>query len=151
MCFVLYAGTSKPMLRKEWRNDAPDLPVKALTDRESSITAHFTKPEVQSVGSTSGCGCDFPHVMFQNGEWPWFEGDEDDLDRQTKATEQHNREGLVTLLRQTDESSIELYGVWDGNFDFKTPPAAHEEIHLEAILDITFRFKEQGFYTVLRA
>ena len=25
MCFVLQAGTSKPMLRKEWRNDAPDL------------------------------------------------------------------------------------------------------------------------------
>ena len=47
MCFVLYAGTSKPMLRKEWHKDAPDLSVKALTERESPITAHFTKPEVQ--------------------------------------------------------------------------------------------------------
>ena len=137
------------MLRKEWCNDAPDLSVKALTERERPITAHFTKPEVQYIGSTSGCGCDFPHVMFQNGEWPWFENEnEDELDRQRKAIEQHNRECLVTLLRQSGESVVELYGVWDGDFDFRTPPAAHGEIHLEAMLDSAFRFKEQGFYTV---
>jgi hypothetical protein len=55
----------------EWRNHAPDLPVKALTEHETPITAHFSKPEVQNIGSTSDCGCDFPHVMFQNGDWPW--------------------------------------------------------------------------------
>jgi hypothetical protein len=149
MCFVLYAGTSKPMPRKEWRNDASDLSVKALTERDSPITAHFSKPEVQYIGSTSDCGCNFPHVMFQNGDWPWFEDEnEDELDRQTKATEQYNREGLVTLLRQTGESIVELYGVWDGDLGFTTPPAAHEEIRLEAILDPAFRFKEQGFYMV---
>ena len=147
MCFVLYAGTSKPMPRKEWRNEAPDLSVKTLTERESPITAHFSKPSVQYIGSTSDCGCDFPHVIFQNGNWPWFEDEnEDELDRQRKATEQSNREGLIALLRQSGESSVELYGVWDG--DFMTPPAAHEEIRLEAIFDPDFRFKERGFYTV---
>jgi hypothetical protein len=149
MCFILYAGTSKPIRRKEWRDDAPDLSVKSLTERESPVAAHFSKPEVQYIGSTSNCGCDFPHVMFQNGDWPWFEDeDEDDLDRQRKATEQHNREGLVTLLRQTGESTVELYGIWDGNFDFRTAPAAREEIRLEEILEPAFRFKEQGFYLV---
>ena len=137
------------MARKEWRNDAPDFSVKGLTERESPITAHFSKPEVQYIGSTSQCGCDFPNVMFQNGDWPWFEDeDEDELDRKRKATEQYNREGLVTLLRQPGESIVELYGVWDGDFDFRTPPAAREQIHLEAILDPAFRFKEQGFYVV---
>jgi len=92
MCFVLYAGTSKPMPRKEWRNEAPDLSVKTLTERESPITAHFSKPEVQYIGSTSDCGCDFPHVMFQNGDWPWFEdADDDELNRQRKATEPQPR------------------------------------------------------------
>jgi len=135
------------MARKEWRNDAPDFSVKALTEQESPITAHFSKQEVQYIGSTSQCGCDFPHVMFQNGEWPWFEDeDEDELDRQRKATEQYNREGLVALIRQTGEPVVELYGVWDG--DFRTPPAAREQIHFEAILDPAFRFKEQGFYVV---
>ena len=152
MCFVLYAGTLIPITRKKWRNDAPDLSVRALTERESPITAHFTTPEVQYVGSTSDCGCDFPHVMFQNGDWPWFESeDADELDRQRKATEQSNRESLVTLLRQTSEAVIELYGVWDGNFDFRTPPAAREQILLEEIRDPAFRFKEQVFYVVRRA
>jgi len=146
MCFVLYAGTSKRMPRREWRNDAPELSVKTLTERENPVAAHFSKPEVQYIGSTSGCGCDFPHVTFQNGDWPWFDDeDEDELDRQRKATERKNREALVTLLRETGESIIELYGVWDGDFD---PPAAHEEIHLKAILDPAFRLKERGFYIV---
>lgn len=149
MCFVLYAGTLKPMAHKEWRKDAPELSVKALTERESPITTHFSKPEVQYIGSTSGCGCDFPHVMCQNGDWPWFEEEEEDeLDHRQKETEQNNLEALVTLLRHTGEPIVELYGVWDGNFDFRTPPAAHEEIHFNAILEPAFRFKEQGFYIV---
>ena len=137
------------MARKEWRNDAPDFSVKGLTERESPVTAHFSKPEVQYIGSTSQCGCDFPHVMFQNGDWPWFEDEDgDELEQQRKATEQCNRQGLVALLRQTGEPVVELYGVWDGDFDFRTPPAAREQIQLEAILDPAFRFKEQGFYVV---
>jgi hypothetical protein len=96
MCFVLYVGTSHPIPPKKWRKEAPDLSVKSLTERESPIATHFSKPLVQYIGSTSACGCDFPHVMFQNGEWPWFEDEnEDELDSQRKATEQQNREGLV--------------------------------------------------------
>ena len=49
MCFVLYAGTSKPMPRKEWSNDAPDLSVQVLTERESPIAAHFSKPTVHRL------------------------------------------------------------------------------------------------------
>jgi hypothetical protein len=146
MCFVLYAGTSKLMARKEWRKDTPDLAVKALTERESPITAHFSKPEVQYIGSTSDCGCDFPHVMFQNGEWPWFDDGEHDAERE--ASDRYNREALVSLLRATGEQTVELYGVWDGDFDFTTPPAVREEIFLDTILERTFRFKEQGFYVV---
>ena len=41
---------------------------------------------------------------------------------------------------------MEPYGVWDG--DFATPPAVREEIIVTAILDPSFRFKEQGFYIV---
>ena len=76
------------MPRKEWRNDVPELSVKALSERESPISTHFSKPEVQCIGSTSDCGCDFPHVMFQNGEWPWFKDEkQNELDRQREATE----------------------------------------------------------------
>jgi hypothetical protein len=149
MCFVLYVGTSTPLPDTEWRDDAPDLTIKSLTDRESPITGHFRKSHVQCVGSTSQCGCDFPHVIFQSGGWPWYEGDkEDEFDHQSKDTEKDNRERLVRLLRQIKEPSVELYGVWDGDFDFNTPPLIREEISVDAILGSGFRFKERGFYTV---
>jgi len=110
MCFVLYAGTSKPIPLKEWCNDVPDLSVKALTERETPTTAHFSKPKVQYIGSTSHCGCNFPHVMFQNGDWPWF--DDGDHDPEQEPRDEYNRQGLVNLLRATGEQTVELYGVW---------------------------------------
>ncbi|HEX7286419.1 MAG TPA: hypothetical protein VF532_09560 [Candidatus Angelobacter sp.] len=120
--------------------------VKSLTERESPIAAHFSKPQVQYIGSTSDCGCDFPHVMFQNGAWPWFDDDKPEPERD--ASERYNRERLVALLRETREPSVELYGVWDGDFDFTTPPAIREEISVENLLERPFRFKERGFYVV---
>lgn len=63
-----------------------------------------------------------------------------------KATERSNRMALVHLLRMTGETTVELYGVWDG--DFSEVPKAKETISLEQILDGNFYFKEQGFYTV---
>jgi hypothetical protein len=146
MCFVLYAGTSHSIARREWRKDAPDVSVKSLTERESPIAAHFSKPQVQYIGSTSECGCDFPHVMFQNGALPWFDDDEPEPERD--KSERYNRERLVALLRETREPAVELYGVWDGDFEFSTPPAIREEISVENLLERGFRFKERGFYVV---
>jgi hypothetical protein len=146
MCFVLYVGTRKPLRRKAWQKEAPDLSVETLSDREIPIKMHFKSPEVQSIGSTSGCGCDFPHVTNQGGEWPvpW-----DGAKRSDQVeVEQHNREALVKVLREIPEQTVELYGVWDGNFDFSEAPKIAEVISLEQILDPNFYFKEQGFYTV---
>jgi len=120
--------------------------VEPLAEHESGVAQHFSKPEVQFIGSTSGCGCDFPHVMFQGGEWPWSEWGEPDPEQE--ASDRYNREQLVALLRESGEPSVELYGVWDGDFDFSTPPVMREEISLDEILDRSFRFKEGGFYIV---
>jgi hypothetical protein len=144
MCFVLYAGTSKPMRPKEWRYDAPDLSIRELSERESPIATHFSKPHVQYIGSIAGCGCDFPFVMHQNGEWPWF--DDGHRDSEQEARDRYNREGLVALLQASGEQTLELYGVWDG--DFTIVPAVREEISLDALLDPSFHFKERGFYVV---
>ena len=35
--------------------------------------------------------------------------------------------------------------MWDGKFDFATPPSVSEEILVSSIPDRFFRFKEQGF------
>jgi hypothetical protein len=132
------------MPRKEWRDDAPDLCVTSLGERELPIKEHFSKPEIQYIGSTSGCGCDFPHVDLQNGEWPWFDGDAPDAEQE--ASDRYNREALAALLQTTGEQTVELYGIWDG--DFAAPPQARETISLKTLTEPDFRLKEQGFYVV---
>src|SRR5882672_7654962 len=145
MCFVLYAGTMKPIPRKEWQENTPDLSVETLSDRDAPIKTHFKLPEVQYIGSSSMCGCDFPHVTLHNGDWPMLDPVLQGLRRTSDrtATENTNREALFKLLKETREQSVELYGIWDGNFI--EGPKAFETIPLEKILDPDFYLKEQGF------
>jgi hypothetical protein len=85
MCFVLYAGTVSALPRVAWNKEAPDLSVESLPERDAAIRQYFSNPEVQNVGSTSGCGCDFPNVMLQNGEWPTLGTEEAEKDEFDKA------------------------------------------------------------------
>jgi|SRR5579863_8817171 len=142
MCFVLYAGTNSAIPRTEWKKHAPGISVSPLTEHDALIKAHFKNPEVQCIGSTAGCGCDFPHVLLQKGEWPLFDAD----DTERVATFGQNRKALATLLRNTGEKTIELYGLWWGNF--AKQPMAYEEIPFLRILEPDFLFREQVFYKV---
>jgi hypothetical protein len=145
MCFHLYAGTSKPIPRRNWRQESPNISVSSLKEQDAPIRAHFSAPEVQYIGSTSCCGCDFPSLMYQNGDWPvWppVETDEEQL-----GSDRRNRELLVGLLRSTGEVVVELYGVWEG--DFAKEPRIREDILLTSILADEFYFKERGFYRVM--
>ena len=144
MCFLLYAGTSEPIPRIQWIQEAPDVSVGSLKGDEELIKEHFSKPQVQNIGATSSCGCDFPWAMFQNGGWPEIEYAEKDEEQQT--SEQFNREALVRLLRTVKDDSVELYGVWAG--DYANTPAVCEELSLDDLLDSHFCFKERGFYSV---
>ena len=99
------------------------------------------------IGSTSGCGCAFPHATLQNSGWPEIgyiaEGAEIS---ERVVSDRNNREGLVDFLRKTGDRVVELYGVWDG--DFSKVPESQESIMVEKILDSNFLFKERGFYRV---
>jgi hypothetical protein len=146
MCFVLYVGTVRPIPRREWRKDAPDISVRDLSSRELALKAKFESPEVQYVGSTSHCGCDFPHTILQNGNLPPLEGAKD---ADQVIVERQNRDALVKLLREVQEPTVQVYGTWDGSEDdLSKAPLSREMIAVERILDPTFYFKEQGFYCV---
>ena len=152
MCFVLYAGTVSALPRATFNKDAPDLSVESLTERDAAIRLYFSNPEVQYVGYTSGCGCDFPNVMFQNGGWPTLDiedAEKDEFEIAQDISNRHNRELLVNFLRANGDKLVELYGVWDGgNEAFAKSPQAIENISLDRILDSDFRFKEQVLYRV---
>lgn len=89
MCFMLYAGTTKAPPRVKWDKKAPDLSVKSLDEKDLSVRVHFTHPEVQNIGSTSCCGCDFPHVILTKGEWigyPDVEVNDPEWERKNAST-----------------------------------------------------------------
>jgi hypothetical protein len=143
MCFVLYVGTASPLPLRPWREEAPALSVKEMSADKQAIKAHFTSNVVQYVGSTSGCGCDFPHVLTDTWRSPMFQ-----LEAlpETGGSERSNAKELIKLLRESGEKTIEVYGVWDG--DFADASEARESISLSSILNPHFRFKEKGFYMV---
>jgi hypothetical protein len=67
MCFTLYAGTTNLLPLRAWDKDARGLSVNAVGERDANIVKHFNGREVQYIGSTSGCGCDFPHLTLTRG------------------------------------------------------------------------------------
>lgn len=145
MCFMLYAGTDRAIPRKAFNPNAPDISVQDLSPDEEAIKVHFHKPEVQNIGSTSNCGCDFRFAIFQNGGWPKPEFSAEP-DQETAAGDQFNQEALVGLLRSIKEGSAELYGIWSG--DCMEKPYRHEGISVDEILEHLFCFKERCFYEV---
>lgn len=144
MCFMLYAGSAKPIPQSEWNREAPAVSVRSLLENERTIIEHFASPEIQFIGSTSGCGCDFPWILLQDGEWPVDENPETDLEYE--ETGRLNRQALAYLLNGLDEDFVELYGVWAGQES--KPPLFREQISLKRTLDSDFRFRERGFYEV---
>jgi hypothetical protein len=116
MCFTLYAGTTNPLPRRAWDKDARGLSVNSVGERDANIVKHFNRREVQYIGSTSGCGCDFPHVTLTRGEWVGYLDVVVD-DPEWEASERVNREALVALLRESGEKEVDLYGIWDGEFE----------------------------------
>ena len=144
MCFVLYAGTTKSLSTQDVAERSSG-PVRSVAEPSATSRSKGTSaaPKSRYVGSTSGCGCDFPYVNLQKGNWPIFEVESDP---ERDASDRYNRKALVALLQESGDKTVELYGVWDG--DFAKTPRALEEISLQRILDSDFRFKEQGFYRV---
>src|SRR5271168_4476954 len=110
MCFLLYAGTAKPLPRSEWKKEAPAISVQPLTDDEAAIRAHFSTAELQHIGSTSCCGCDFPNLIYQKGGWPAYS--EEDLTPEQIESDRFNLESLAALLQSSGEEVVELYGLW---------------------------------------
>jgi hypothetical protein len=145
MCFLLYAGTERPLPRSEWSRSDPHVHVRDLKESDAWIRAIFSKPEIQYIGSTTDCGCAFPSVMQgRGGDWPYWLDPVEDVD--VIAREQRECEELCALLSDLEEDEIELYGFWAGNEG--KGPAAREEISLNDVRREFFRFKEGGFYRV---
>jgi hypothetical protein len=143
---MLYAGTEKALPLLEWSKDAPTIWVRPLVEGEEIVRSHFSKPTIQYIGATSGCGCDFPHSLLNDGEWLSLEKEAEETSLEEQQTYRSNGHALMNLLRDFGEGTYELYAFWAGN-GTKTPLAV-ESIPLQGIVDPDFRFREQVFYKI---
>ena len=146
MCFTLYVGTEKPLPLIEWKKEAPDICVERIPDNQVGMKVYFSMPVVQYVGSTSGCGCDFPH--WENVQGQVQPEDFDPRDEDEKRSNQENVAALLKLLRESGEPEWEIYGVWNG--DCTDSPSAVKSIALADIEKPNFLFIERVFYRVRR-
>jgi len=143
---MLFVGTDEPLPLKKWDKEAPDIWVGSVGEDEAAIRGHFSKPVVQYVGSTSHCGCDFPHWIIYNGEDPPIGIEESDPEQ--AASDQFNRQALVKLLERARSGCVELYGVWAGNW--AEAPRRVEDITIDRMRESSFLLGEQVFYRVQR-
>ena len=146
MCFTLYVGSGKPLPLIEWKKEAPGISVESLPENQLGMKAHFSKPVVQYVGSTSGCGCDFPHWEIIQGQV--LPEDFDPRDEDEKRSNHENVAALMKLLSGSGEPDWELYGTWNG--DYTESPTAVKNIALADIEKPNFFFIERVFYRVRR-
>jgi hypothetical protein len=145
MCFMLYAATQRPIALVAWSIEARAVNVTAVSDEERRpLLSNFTLPHIQCIGSSTGCGCDFPNEDAD--AYPEREWIESEKDTEQRADEQRNREELADLLRSTGEPVIELFGAWTGGFE--EPPIVRESISIEELSKPTFCFLHGAFYTV---
>jgi hypothetical protein len=147
MCFVLYMATRSWPPTIPWNERNSGLWTTGLTEHDAAVRSKFTLPCVTYVGSDQNCGCGFRHAMFQGGGWPEESlADEPDYD---PGETQPNHDALVWLLLGKDlseEPFIELYGLWDGDFDATAED--RQEISVSQIAHPRFHFRERAFYRV---
>ena len=62
------------------------------------------------------------------------------------ATHECNRQALVELLERRARGSVEIYGVWAGNYT--KVPKRIEQISIDRVREGSFLFGEQVFYSV---
>ena len=129
-----------------WNEQNRGLWTAVLTEHDRVVRGKFTLSSVVYVGSDQSCGCGFRHAMFQQGGWP-EESLADELDYDPSET-QPNHDALVAFLRLhfAAEPFVELYGLWDGEFDASAE--SYQEVSLSRLAEPRFYFRERGFYRV---
>jgi hypothetical protein len=120
--------------------------VESLREEHAPVARHFTLPEVQYIGSDTGCGCGFPNRSLIGDQWT---GDPESEEADPEAIA--NLQALAALLEESGEKKIELYGIWlSTKEDFERDAIGEEGISLFTILEPSFQFKERHLYKVSR-
>jgi hypothetical protein len=146
MCFVLYIASSSLIPYIPFDTNAPALNTQPVSERENPVRGVFEHRNIKFLGSSNHCGCGYRHLSFQNGDWPeeYLIGNDPEFGADRQDDHERLYRFLLDQLKQTDK--LELYGCWDGDFDF--PPARHETISVDDVIRPDFFLRERCHYTI---
>lgn len=144
MCMMFYIGTRNQLLEIAFDETFPGLHVRILSEKEQAIDAHFSTPNIAYIGSSSGCGCNFRHALWDHGNWLPVDGHGQSDNNEIKRNQQSLHD-FLWLHKMTDRS-VELFCCWNG--EQNEPSLFRTEINIEEIIDEDFFFKERGFYSI---
>src|SRR5690606_30128500 len=112
--FVLYIATQQPLPIIPWDGNTRGIHTEILSEYDQDVRLHFSDPHVLYVGSDTCCGCGFRNASCQNGRWPEEEWRPDDDVSHLEAQPNHERLVEFISAHLPENSSFELYGVWEG-------------------------------------
>jgi hypothetical protein len=146
MCFTLYLAANKAIPIVPWDENTRHLHTETVDADDRRLSGQFKYPNVCYVGSDTHCGCGFRNATFQNGSWPEEEWHPEEDTRHIDA--QPNHQQLVSFIEAnfSDQSSVELYGLWEGLSEGSA--VSDQTISLDRLLDLDFYFRERGHYSV---
>ena len=144
MCMAFYLGADKELPLVPWDDTNPAFNVAQLSENESKVTKHFSKPFIYYFGSDTFCGCNFRY-----GErWDQYEYQLTLYSKEELEQHQKNHDGLNAYLEKhcSGMDSIEIYGCWSG--DENCTPEKNVEISFDRLKNERFYFEERGFYVI---
>jgi len=138
MCLFVYLAADAPLSEIPWNPASPAFHVSSLSESEAGVRQHFSLPNVYSVGSKEGCGCDFAQAP----------DDEllDDEDRADGVKARQDLEAYLVGQRQQGRARYELYSRWVGQHVL--PPEATPAGRVTEIHDRPDWFQEGTFVEV---
>jgi hypothetical protein len=103
---VVYVASDYPLPTWPFDRVRPGFHVAELSEHETPVRRHFSKPFVYYVGSHESCGCG-----FQYGE---YEGFEDDADLPEKRESRRRLAEFLAVALQ-HQPTVEVFACWSGD------------------------------------
>jgi hypothetical protein len=135
---LVYIAADNPLPLIEWQENVTPFCVTELSDDETVVKKHFTKPFVVYAGSHGGCSCGFSY-----GGAPT----ENEVDAQEDALSRESVQQLYQYLSQAVTAGpVEMFACWDG--DQQSEPEERLNVEPAYFGGEQFGFKEKQFFVV---
>ena len=144
MCLMLYLGSRRPLPLRE----SESLSLEVISQEAQVVGQYLDRPYAYYVGSHTGCGCGFPHVLAET-PIEYFDGMFDNQDPNRVEDVESARHLMDVIDEALDgQPDCVLLPVWNGNEG--VAPKGNVVWKRHDLAEHQFVFTEQFRYCVTR-